>query len=53
MTETVSAPETQTAAPPIIPRPATDNAALRAIEEAEHVRGTSILDRGSGQPAAN
>jgi uncharacterized membrane protein len=36
MTETVSTPDTQTAPPPIIPRPATDHAALRAIEEAEH-----------------
>jgi len=31
VTETVSAPETQTPPSPIIPRPATDNAALRAI----------------------
>ena len=45
MTETISAPETQTAPPPIIPRPATDHAALRAIEEAEdhlHERALAI-----------
>src|SRR5580693_7886402 len=45
MTETVSAPDTQTAPSPIIPRPATDNAALRAIEEAEdhlHERALAI-----------
>ena len=45
MTETVSAPETQTPPSPIIPRPATDNAALRAIEEAEdhlHERALAI-----------
>jgi uncharacterized membrane protein len=45
MTQTVSAPETQTAPPPVIPRPATDAAALRAIEEAEdhlHERALAI-----------
>ena len=36
MTETVSAPDTQTAPSPVIQRPATDNAAVRATEEAEH-----------------
>jgi hypothetical protein len=45
MTETVSAPETQTPPSPVIPRPATDHAALRAIEEAEdhlHQRALAI-----------
>ena len=45
MTETVSAPETPTAPPPVIPRPATDSAALRAIDEAEdhlHERALAI-----------
>ena len=45
MTQTVSAPETQAPPSPIIPRPATDSAAVRAIEEAEdhlHERALAI-----------
>jgi hypothetical protein len=39
MTETISLPENQAAESPHLPRPETDAAALRAIEEAtEHVR---------------
>jgi hypothetical protein len=64
MTETIARPETQAEPPHIIPRPATDGAAVRAIEHAaDHVReralqiGAKILATveqhpGASQPAA-
>jgi hypothetical protein len=46
MTETISPPESQAAESPRIPRPETDAAALRAIEEAtEHVRERALKIR--------
>ena len=46
MTETTSAPDTQATDSPHLPRPRTDGAALRAIEEAtEHVRDRALLIR--------
>ena len=46
MTETIAAPESPAAEPPRIPRPQTDGAALRAIEEAtEHIRERALKIR--------
>ncbi len=46
MTETISAPDTQAAASPQLPRPRTDADALRAIEDAtEHVRERALKIR--------
>jgi len=46
MTETISRPETQPAESPHIPRPESDAAALRAIEETtEHVRDRALKIR--------
>ena len=48
MTETISAPDTQAAASPQLPRPRTDADALRAIEDAtEHVRERALKIRAS------
>jgi hypothetical protein len=63
VTETISPPRTQADQPPhIIPRPETDNAALRAIEWAEdHVHERALQIRANpeahklveGQPGAD
>jgi hypothetical protein len=46
MTETISPPESLVAESPHIPRPETDGAALRAIDEAtEHVRERALKIR--------
>ena len=46
MTETISPPESQPAESPHIPRPETDSAALRAIDEAAaHVRERALKIR--------
>ena len=46
MTETISRPESQAAESPHIPRPETDAAALRAIDEATaHVRERALKIR--------
>ena len=48
MTETTSAPDTQAAESPHLPRPNTDGAALRAIEDAaEHVRERALAIRAN------
>lgn len=48
MTEAISAPDTQAAASPQLPRPRTDADALRAIEDAtEHVRERALKIRAS------
>jgi len=54
MTETISPAETRAADSPRIPRPQTDGAALRAIEEATaHVRERAlILAKVDSKPAA-
>ena len=46
MTQTISPPESQPAESPHLPRPESDAAALRAIEEAtEHVRERALHER--------
>ena len=56
MTETIAPPESPAAESPHIPRPQTDGAALRAIEEAtEHIRERALKireNRGSAQTQA-
>jgi uncharacterized membrane protein len=48
MTETIAPPETQAEPPHIIPRPATDGAAVRAIEDAaDHVRERALQIRAN------
>ena len=48
MTETISAPDTQAAASPQLPRPRTDADAPRAIEDAtEHVRKRALKIRAN------
>ena len=48
MTEAISAPDTQAAASPQLPRPRTDADALRAIEDAtEHVRERALKIKAS------
>ena len=54
MTETISPAETPAAEPPHLARPHTDAAALRAIEEAEHIQDCvdQILAKVNVAPAA-